>query len=109
MDCRLRTPRNSSLLVEHALFDGSGRTVEGDRIGKIEITTGLDQSAVHSRDTRIGNNGENLCNRKISSRLRDFSRLVIDYPIAYRRLDTPQNTGWEIDIVQQGCARRVEV
>jgi hypothetical protein len=89
-DCRLRTPRHSPVLIEHPLLDRSGSTVEGDRIGKVEIATGFDQSAIHSRDARIGNNGQNLCNCKISSRLRDFSRLVIDYPVADTRFDTTQ-------------------
>ena len=74
--------RNSPLLVQDAAFHGTIRPVERNRICKIEITSGLDQSEIHPRRARVSNNLLNPSNRKIAARLGNFARLVIDCPIA---------------------------
>ena len=46
-DRRLSTPRNSSLLIQDAALHRTSWPVEGDRIGKIEIASGFNQSEIH--------------------------------------------------------------
>lgn len=81
-DCRLSTPRNSPLLIQDAAFHRTSWPAEGDRISKIEVTSGFNQSEIHSRSTGIGNNLLNPSNRKIAARLGYFARFVVDYPVA---------------------------
>src|SRR3984893_19601646 len=89
-DRRLSTSGNASLVIENALLYWSCGSVERDWIRKIKIASGLNQSEIHPRSARIGNDFTNLCNCKVASRLRDLARLIVDNPIADTGLNATQ-------------------
>jgi hypothetical protein len=89
-DRRLSASGNPSLVIENALLYWSFSSVERDWIGKIEIASGFNQSEIHAGSARIGNDFANLCNCKVTSRVRDLARLIIDNPIADTGFNTTQ-------------------
>lgn len=89
-DCRLGTPRNSSLLIQDAPLHRTIWPVERNRIGKVEITSGFNQGEIHSRNSRVGNDLLNTSYRKVATRFSHLARFIVDDPIADAGFDAAQ-------------------
>lgn len=86
-DGRLSAAGNPALLVQHAALHDAVRPAERHGIGKIEISTWLDDREIHARRAGIGNDLLDLSDGKIAARLPNLARLQIDDPVVDAGLD----------------------
>ena len=79
---RLRTPRNTPLIVQQAPLDEPIGAAERHMVHKRQIAPRLDDSEIHPGRVGIGNDRPHLRHSEIAPRGWYLHRLVIDDPVA---------------------------
>ena len=86
----MRSPGDSSFIVEYAALYDAVIAIEWDRVGEIEIAAWLNQSERHPWRLRVRNDPLNLRYCEVTSRLFDLARFVIDYPVINACFNAPK-------------------
>lgn len=76
------TPRDLPLFVEKASFHHAAGIAERNRVGEVEIASGLDQGEVHAGGAGVRNDLLDLCDGEVATCGGDLPWLVVDDPVA---------------------------